>query len=37
MIDKNEKEILLLNSEKNFKELLEIIESVPKSKKRNFY
>lgn len=33
MIDKNEKEILLLNSEKNFKELLEIIESVPKSKR----
>lgn len=33
MIDKNEKEILLLNSEENFKKLLEIIDSVPTRKR----
>ncbi|WP_313893282.1 ClbS/DfsB family four-helix bundle protein [Psychrobacillus sp.] len=33
MIAENEKEILLLNSDKNFKSLLEIIESVPSRKR----
>ncbi|KTD87907.1 ClbS/DfsB family four-helix bundle protein [Paenibacillus etheri] len=35
MITQNEKEILLMNSDKNFNLLLEIIESVP-SRKRGF-
>lgn len=30
---RNEKEILLLNSDKNFNSLLEIIESVPSRKR----
>ncbi len=34
MTKKREKDILLLNSEMNFKSLLEVIESVP-SRKRN--
>ncbi|WP_078556084.1 ClbS/DfsB family four-helix bundle protein [Bacillus alkalicellulosilyticus] len=33
MIDKNEKETLLLDSEENFNRLLEIIESVPSRKR----
>ncbi|WP_144512145.1 ClbS/DfsB family four-helix bundle protein [Bacillus sp. FJAT-22090] len=33
MVAKSEKEILLLNSDKNFKSLLEIIESVPSRKR----
>ena len=34
MVEKNEKELLLLNSETNFRNLLGIIESIPSRKRR---
>ncbi|MFS0873915.1 MULTISPECIES: ClbS/DfsB family four-helix bundle protein [Paenibacillus] len=37
METQNEKEVLLLNSDKNFKSILAIIESVPRSKRENSF